>query len=241
MIGLVPLLAPRFGLAVALTLLLTRCSLALRGQIRNLMPALQSLLRWRSIAITIGMSMLHFVHVWLVKIVFGSKFIFDGSDLLRRSGLTASVDGQGQGSYDYVSILQAFTFVWRQSEFIPGLKDFSVVLDVEHALFWVVGIAGCLALIARLQDPNRLAVLGLLILPGLLLTLLLNQSSREHPDYYNVFWLPALILGWTHLAFSLVNLLPRQTYDWRLPALVVMSWMFFLWQVRYFRLAYPFG
>lgn len=240
-VGLVPLLAPRFGLAVAATLILTRWSLALRGQIQNMWPGILLLLRLRTIAIIASISSLHFLHVWIVKSVFAERFAFKGSDLLWRSGLTAAIESQGQGDYDYVSIWQAFTFLWRQSEHIQNLSKFPAILDIEHMLFWTLGIAGCLALITRLHDPNKVALLSLLILPGVLLTLILNQSSTEHPDYYNVFWLPALIIGWSHIAFSLINLLPHRTFDWRLPAAFLSSWMFFLWQVRYFRLAYPFS
>lgn len=109
-LGLVPLLAPRFGLAVALTLLLTRCSLALRGQLPDLMPGIRTLLRWRSMLIVSGMSVLRFLRVWLAATVFGGRFAYKDSDFLWRSGLTASIDNQGQGAYVYISIGQAFTF-----------------------------------------------------------------------------------------------------------------------------------
>jgi hypothetical protein len=120
-------------------------------------------------------------------------------------------------------------------------EDFSrCPADIEHIIFWSVGIVAAFVLLARLSDFRQQALLLLVLAPGLILSTFLNQSSSEHPDYYNIFWHPAVVLGWTYLLLFFLSRLPSGTHqlDLRVFASAIIVWSLFLWQIRYFILAY---
>jgi hypothetical protein len=197
--------------------------------------------RFRSILAVALMSSLHFLHIVVVQLWAGDRFIFRrGGGWMARMGFLAGTEGLGQGGYDYSSNLQTLSFIWRQSEFIQTFKSFPLNLDIEHLLFWGMGIGAALVLLFRLSDLPRQFLLALTIAPGIVLSTMLNQSSAEHPDYYNIFWHPALVLGWTYAILSLLEWLSRLRHglDLRLFAGAVILWSLFLWQIRYFLLAY---
>lgn len=237
---LTPFLAPRLGVGIVLSLIL--CRLALRRRdISSLPSALRVLLHKRSIAIAALMSSLHFLHLVVVRALLADQFTLRaGGGWMARMGFVAGTEGMGQGSYDYISTLQTFSFIWRQAEFIQGIQKFPLNVDIEHVLFWGIGIAASLLLLMRLRDLPQQTLLMLMLAPGLILSTFLNQSSSEHPDYYNIFWHPALVLGWTYLMLSFLSRLPRstQTLDLRAFVSVIIVWSLFLWQIRYFLLAY---
>lgn len=237
-----PLLAPRLGFGILISLILARFSV--ESQARGFLPQeLGNLVRLRSILAVALMTSLHFLHIMVVKFWAGDRFIFrSGGGWMARMGFLAGTEGIGQGGYDYTSNLQTLTFIWRQSEYIQTFKSFPLNLDIEHVLFWGVGIGAALVLLFRLRDLPRQLILALIIAPGIVLSTVLNQSSAEHPDYYNIFWHPALVLGWTYAILCFLEWLSRlrQGLDLRLFAGAVILWSLFLWQIRYFLLAYFF-
>jgi hypothetical protein len=202
---------------------------------------LRDLFRLRSFAIVALATSVHFVHVFIVSQWSSGTFTLGGSPWLYRMGFTPAVASKGQGSYDYTTITQAISFIWRQSEFIQITKNFPSILDVEHVLFWGLGIAGGIALLFQVKDITRLTLLMLVLLPGFFLTFFLNQSASAHPDYYSFFWHPALVIGWTSIIFKLLHRVPRSSLDQRFLVVLVIGWAFFLWQIRYFLVAYPFA
>ena len=164
----------------------------------------------------------------------------EGSDLLWRMGLQGDISEVAQGNYDYLSIGQAFAFLWRQSEYIPLLvRGFPISLDVEHVVVWGIGITSAFLLMVRTKNKNKQVLLALLFLPGAILSVALNQSSSEHPDYYSIFWHPALVIGLTYSILSILTRVPRKPLDLRIGVGVFSAWILFLWQVRYFFVAYP--
>lgn len=237
---LAPLLAPRLGVGIVLSLIL--CRLALSRHNLALLPSLlRILLQTRSIATAALISSFHFIHLLAVKTWLADQFSMrSGGGWMARMGFLVGTEGMGQGGYDYISTLQTFSFVWRQSEFIQGIQNFPMNLDIEHFLFWSFGIAAAFILLVRLHDLPQQALLLLVLAPGLILSTFLNQSSSEHPDYYNIFWHPAVVLGWTYLLSTLLSRLPRGTHDLdlRVFASTIIIWSLFLWQIRYFLLAY---
>lgn len=103
--------------------------------------------------------------------------------------------------------------------------NFPAILDVEYMLFWAAGIADYLALVARFQDSNQLAIPGPLITPVLVLSFILNQSSKQHPDHDNSIRLPALAIGLSQPAFHIANLIAHRIHNRRASSDRQMGWI----------------
>lgn len=234
-----PLLAARFGMAELIVLGLVRLALWKPG-LSIVPPGLRALLRPRAFAIVAAATSVHFIHIFLVSKFNGGLFAMSGSDWLYRMGFTPAVTNEGQGRYDYATIMQAISLIWRQSEFIQIHDKFPLVLDFEHTFFWGIGIAGGISLLFQAKDSTKTTLLMLTFLPAAILTFFLNQSASAHPDYYNLFWHPILVLGWIYLIFRLLKRVPKHPVNMRLFVAIIIGWTFFLWQIRYFLIAYPF-
>lgn len=235
-----PLLSARFGIVIVLSLLLVRFA-TWRSGFSGVSLPVREILRFRSLILVALLTFAHFLHQWLVKLWAGGQFSFSGGFRLARLGLSPGVDAIAQGDYDYQSIGQAFSFLWRQSEFIQVFSDFPPALDVEHFVFWVLGIGSAISLFWKLRERQCLVLLLLIMIPGMVMTTFLNQSAAEHPDYYNIFWHPALVIGWTYLLLVGLKRLPSRVLDLRPIAAALGVWLVFLWQARYFLVAYPFS
>lgn len=226
---LASLLCARFGIVVALTVLLVGW-----GN-RRLPAALAAVLRPRTAVICLLLGLSHYLHLAVAEALSGLPL--RGADLLYRMGLTAEMIHRGQGDLDYDSMLQVFTFMWRQSEDVIG--KLPVWVNLEHLLFHLLGLGFFAVVLLRSWRREARPLLELLLLPALIWSISLNQSASEHPDLIGLLWLPALSLG---LCFAVLTLRRRLLPLGPITALyctVGSLYLLFLWQAQYLLRAYP--
>jgi hypothetical protein len=152
-------------------------------------------------------------------------------------GLTAWWEHAGQGPLDYKTPLDAFTFIWNQSEVV--INKLPLWLSFHHALVWSVALISTACLVGEKKCFYARPYLLILLLPILIWTVFLNQSAAEHPDLISILWLPAYVLGVATLfgrlfAFLCIRIRRNQAYLY----IALLLWLFFLWQFQYFMRAY---
>jgi hypothetical protein len=227
-------LCARFGLATVATILFIRLTeLNRRSEYAEVRS--QSLFSWPVTAITLLASLSHFLH--LMVAIHWQKLRFRGSDLLPRMGFTSWFENAGQGPLDYHTPLDAFTFIWRQCEGV--INKLPLWLSLQHGIIWSVALISIACLVGEKRAYPTRPYLLLLLLPTLIWTVLLNQSAAEHPDLISFLWLPAYVLGAATLfarlfAFLRLRIRSNQAYLY----LILLMWLFFLWQNQYFMRTY---
>jgi hypothetical protein len=153
-------------------------------------------------------------------------------------GLTGWWENAAQGSLHYLTPLDAFTFLWRQSDLV--IHKLPLWISIHHLLIWSAAILAFVTMFAERRFYSARPVLELLFFPALFWMLVHNQSAAEHPDLYAIFWMPSYALG---LAFLLTRLFAflrrrcRREHAYLYTA--VALWLLFLWQNQYFMRAYP--
>lgn len=229
------LFCARLGLALALVLVLVRHFGLGHGQRRSLERGLV-LFSWPAIVGVMAAALSHFLRIALAERLLGLHF--QGSALLGRMGFSDRWQGAGQGRLDYKTPIDAFTFLWRQSEIVIG--KLPLWISLHHLLIWSLALAGFIALVgSRRRFPSR-PLLEVLLLVPLLMTVGLNQSSAEHPDLVAMLWLPAYVLGMSFLMTGVFMVWrKRLRKDHAYYYLIAMLFLFFLWQIQYLVRAYP--
>jgi len=228
------LLCSRFGLALTVAILLIHLiedkHIKKYGLIQK-----SSIFSWPVIFLILLVSLSHFLHLAIASGWQGLHF--RGSDLLPRMGLSAWWEHAGQGPLDYKTPLDAFTFIWNQSEIV--INKLPLWLSFHHALVWSVALISTACLVGEKKNFHTRPYLLLLLLPTLIWTVFLNQSAAEHPDLISILWLPAYVLGAATLfgrlfAFLCIRVRRNQAYLY----MALLLWLFFLWQNQYFMRTY---
>lgn len=228
------LVCARLGLALALVLILVR-QFGLKHHKPSGVQSALAVFSWPAIGGVIAAALSHFLRIAWAEKVMGLQF--RGSALLGRIGLSDRWQAAGQGPLDYTNPLDAFTFMWRQSEIVIG--KLPVWISGHHLLIWSFALIGCIVLAgARRWFPARPFIEVLLLVP-LLMTVVLNQSSAEHPDLVSMLWLPAYVLGMAFLLTGVFTaLLKRLRRDHAYYYLIAIMFLLFLWQIQYLLRAY---
>ena len=228
------LLCSRFGLALTVAILFIRLTedthIKKHGQILK-----SSIFSWPVIGLVLLASLSHFLRLSIASRWQGLRF--RGGDLFGRMGLTAWWEHAGQGPLDYKTPLDAFTFIWNQSEVV--INKLPLWLSFHHAIVWSVALISTACLVGEKKYFYTRPYLLMLLLPILIWTVFLNQSATEHPDLISILWLPAYVLGAATLfgrlfAFLCVRIRRNQAYLY----IALLLWLFFLWQFQYFMRAY---
>lgn len=222
------LACPRMGVMVAVVLLIG----AKIGMGSGLMS-------WRLAAATFIASFSHYIRVLIVDS--WGIFVLKGSGPLVRFGYTHEVENLGQSSLPYEGPLDAFTFMWRQSQWLID-KSLPMRANVEHFLVYLLAFLGLIILILGCKKIRSAYgdVLFLLIAPGMLWTLLINQSVAEHPDIHAIILSCSFALGWAMLLHRIsIILIKCFGQSWSYFLSVLIPYTLFLWQVQYFLRAYP--
>ncbi|MCP9916694.1 hypothetical protein [Cyanobium sp. ATX 6F1] len=232
---LASLACARFGLVMLTSLLIIRF-IALARRTSGARFAGSAFFSWPVIGLVFLLSMSHFVRVALAARLLGLQF--RGSDLLPRMGLSSWWERAGQGPLNYLTPLDAFTFLWRQSGNV--INNLPIWISIHHLMIWTLAIVSmAMVMGARNFFPTRPCLELLLFLP-LTWTILLNQSAAEHPDLVAILWVPSYVLGLAFLATQLFAFLRRHLR--KTHCYLYMSgllWLFFLWQNQYIMRAYP--
>ena len=227
-------LCSRFGLAVVASILFIRLT-EIKKRPRYALVRNMSIFSWPVTALVLLASLSHFLH--LMVAIHWQNLHFRGSDLIPRMGFTAWWQHAGQGRLDYRSPLDAFTFIWRQSEAV--IDKLPLWLSLQHLIIWGVALVSIGCLVGDKKFFDARPYLLLLILPALIWNVVLNQSASEHPDLISILWLPAYVLGAASLfgrlfAFLRHRIQANQAYLY----MALLIWLFFLWQNQYFMRAY---
>ena len=163
---------------------------------------------------------------------------FKGSEMLPRMGLTGWWENAAQGTLNYLTPIDAFTFMWRQSGVV--IHKLPVLISAHHLLIWSVALVAFAAMFSERRYFYARSILEFLFFPALLWILIHNQSAAEHPDLYAIFWMPSYSLGLAFLVarfFSFLRQRCRREHAYLYTAFSI--WLFFLWQNQYFMRAYP--
>lgn len=223
---------PRMGVISALTVLIGRYGLPRRD------AAVRAIFSWPMTLALLGFSALHYVRVGLVDLT--GRYVLDGSSILNRFGFSHEMRGKGQSDLNYESIVQAFGFVWRQSELMIGKLPWH--MQLEHLLLYLLAAGGLFILFRHLyllQSPY-LAPVTLVTAPPLIWGVLINQSVAEHPDVHAITWVVPISLGLVIVLEKLMEaLFQRFGVFWSVVIGTWFTYWCFLWQVQYFLRAYP--
>lgn len=223
------LLCSRFGVVVALSVL------AVSLGTRRRQGPLAAVLRPRTAVICLLLGLSHYLHLGLSDALTGLPL--RGGNLLYRMGWTGITHQSAQADLDYLSMLQVFTFMWRQSEEAIGKLPLS--MNLEHLLFYVVGLGFFSVVLLRSWRRGAGPLLELLILPPVIWSIGLNQSASEHPDLVGLLWMPAVALGLCFAVLSLRRRLLRLGAVTALWGTVATLYLLALWQAQYLLRAYP--
>lgn len=178
----------------------------------------------------------HYLRVFIYQEFLG--FTLGGQSALYRFGFTHLFKQEGQDYIDYHTPLSTFTFLWRQSEAaIDGLPSW---MNSYHFIVWTFAVLCFAFLVARKRSYPQKPFWELLLLLPLIWSVLLNQSTGEHPDLIAIFWLPAYVLG---LSSALTWLYQKLSITFRRSAALwftgTLLYLLTLWQIQYFLRAYP--
>ena len=228
------LVSSRFGLVLTASLLWIRFTELWRSREYSSIRK-QSVFSNRAIVLVLLASLSHFLHLFVATFWQGLRL--RGSDLLPRMGLSAWWQNAGQGPLHYQTPLDAFTFIWRQSEVI--IYKLPAWISIHHFIIWVIALVSAALLVGEKRYFDIRPYLQLLFLPALIWTVALNQSAAEHPDLVAILWVPAYVLGIAVLFGRLFVLLRQRVRRSQVYLyLSLMIWLFFLWQNQYFMRAY---
>jgi hypothetical protein len=229
------LICARFGLVMVVSLMVIRLFSIARHCSEVAFPG-SAFFSWPVIVLSTLASLTHFAQVALATQLLGLKFF--GSEPLQRMGLSARWEHLGQGPLNYLNPLDAFTFLWRQSEVVIG--KLPVWISIHHFMIWSIAIVAFALVAADKRFFLARPCLELLLFLPLTWTILLNESAAEHPDLIAILWLPSYALGLSFLMTMLFALMSRRinklhNYLYMLGIL----WLFFLWQIQYLLRSYP--
>lgn len=229
------LLCARFGLAMTASLLFIRFFTIPKRILSVSFPG-ADFFKWPVIILSLLLALSHFVRVSVVEKLLGMNF--RGSDLLPRIGLSSWWENAGQGPLHYLTPLDAFTFLWRQSENV--INRLPIWISIHHLIFWSIALISFASFVGNKSRfyPARPCLELLLFLP-LCWTIVLNQSAAEHPDLISILWLPVYSIGLSFLAVRLFGWLKgrvNRTHSYLY--MLGVTWLFFLWQNQYFMRAY---
>ncbi|CAK6686695.1 hypothetical protein BBFGKLBO_00065 [Synechococcus sp. CBW1107] len=235
------LVCGRFGILLAIVLMvvkLTTSGRRLRPGKKGMSLAAeeQPWLRWPVITATLLLGAVHYLRVFVYEKFLG--FALHGQNPWYRLGFTHLFKEQGQADIDYQTPLSAFTFLWRQSEEAIGLLP--PYMNSYHFLIWTFAVLSFAFLASRKRYFPEKSYWEVFLLLPLIWSLLLNQSTAEHPDLTAIFWLPAYVLGLSSALSWLYRFLCH-----RLRKAAALWWtasclyLLFLWQIQYFLRAYP--
>lgn len=229
------LLCARLGLAIFIALVFIRLT---ELHPKRLQTAILNklLFSWPVIISVLLASLSHFLHLAIAEQWQGLRF--KGSDLLPRMGMSSWWEHAGQGRLHYKTPLDAFTFIWRQSEIV--IDKLPLWISMHHGMVWIISLVSAACIVGGKKFFMARPFMLLLTLPALIWTVVLNQSAAEHPDLVSILWLPAYVLGAAILfgrffVFLRSRLPSNQSYLYMGLAI----WLFFLWQNQYFMRAYP--
>jgi hypothetical protein len=232
------LICPRFGFTLVLVQLLIRVT-----GFRKFSPfstadscLYNRLCGWQVIAFVFFASLTHFLR--LAFAIFWQGLNFRGSEMLPRMGLSGWWENAAQDKLHYLTPLDAFTFIWRQSAIV--IHKLPLWVSVHHLVIWSVALIAFAAMFSERRYYYARPILEFLFFPALLWVLIHNQSAAEHPDLYAIFWVPAYSLGLAFLLtrfFSFLRQRCRREHAYLYTSFSI--WLLFLWQNQYFMRAYP--
>ena len=230
------LACPRMGFMLIVVLLIGSC-LGMASEWFN-----WKLSVWCLIAV-----MSHYARVLIVDS--WGLFRLKGSGPLVRLGYNHEVLKRGQSSLPYESLLDSFTFAWRQSQWMINANSHNLHLNesllrfnIEHLCVYLLAGLGLIVLVfnsEKIKSKYR-SVLFLITAPALLWTILISQSVAEHPDIHAIVWSGSFAVGWGYLLYKICLLIIRFAgRQWAYFGGILASYWLFLWQVQYFLRAYP--